>query len=145
MAGPDNDMVIAALVGLGMLAVLLAVLLVRRSREVREVRELGARFAAVAQTGDLGERLAPHVGEGSAGDIAENADLLLARLQKEASTRAEREFVYRRLAEAMHEAVASRLEMLYRGMLILTFGGGTNELQRDLITMFSLGFPRAAR
>jgi 3-oxocholest-4-en-26-oyl-CoA dehydrogenase alpha subunit len=39
----------------------------------------------------------------------------------------------------------SRLEALYRGMLILTFGGGTNEMQRDLITMFSLGFPRAAR
>ena len=41
--------------------------------------------------------------------------------------------------------VQSRLEGLYRGMLILTFGGGTNEMQRDLITMFSLGFPRAAR
>jgi alkylation response protein AidB-like acyl-CoA dehydrogenase len=39
----------------------------------------------------------------------------------------------------------SRLEMLYRSMIILTFGGGTNEMQRDLITMFSLGFPRAAR
>ncbi|HYN34371.1 MAG TPA: acyl-CoA dehydrogenase family protein [Ilumatobacteraceae bacterium] len=39
----------------------------------------------------------------------------------------------------------SRLEASYRGMLILTFGGGTNEMQRDLITMFSLGFPRAAR
>lgn len=39
----------------------------------------------------------------------------------------------------------ARLENLYRGMLILTFGGGTNEMQRDLITMFSLGFPRAAR
>ncbi len=41
--------------------------------------------------------------------------------------------------------VRARLESLYRGMLILTFGGGTNEMQRDLITMFSLGFPRAAR
>jgi len=41
--------------------------------------------------------------------------------------------------------VRSRLEAAYRGMLILTFGGGTNEMQRDLITMFSLGFPRAAR
>jgi 3-oxocholest-4-en-26-oyl-CoA dehydrogenase alpha subunit len=41
--------------------------------------------------------------------------------------------------------LASRLEALYRGMLILTYGGGTNEMQRDLITMFSLGFPRAAR
>ena len=39
----------------------------------------------------------------------------------------------------------SRLEASYRGMLILTFGGGTNEMQRDLITMFSLGFPRASR
>ena len=41
--------------------------------------------------------------------------------------------------------LASRLEALYRGLLILTFGGGVNEMQRDLITMFSLGFPRAAR
>ncbi len=39
----------------------------------------------------------------------------------------------------------SRLEASYRGMLILTFGGGVNEMQRDLITMFSLGFPRASR
>ncbi len=39
----------------------------------------------------------------------------------------------------------SRLEASYRGMLILTFGGGTNEMQRDLITMFTLGFPRASR
>jgi len=40
---------------------------------------------------------------------------------------------------------ASRLEALYRGMTILTFGGGTNEMQRDLITQFGLGFPRADR
>jgi alkylation response protein AidB-like acyl-CoA dehydrogenase len=39
----------------------------------------------------------------------------------------------------------SRLERLYRGMLILTFGGGTNEIQRDLIAMFGLGMPRASR
>jgi alkylation response protein AidB-like acyl-CoA dehydrogenase len=38
-----------------------------------------------------------------------------------------------------------QLEMAARSMLILTFGGGTNELQRDLIAMFGLGFPRAAR
>ncbi|HEY1281386.1 MAG TPA: acyl-CoA dehydrogenase family protein, partial [Acidimicrobiales bacterium] len=37
------------------------------------------------------------------------------------------------------------LESLYRGMLILTFGGGTNEVQRDLIAMFGLGFPRPGR
>jgi alkylation response protein AidB-like acyl-CoA dehydrogenase len=39
----------------------------------------------------------------------------------------------------------SRLESLYRGMLILTFGGGTNEIQRDLIAMFGLGLPRSLR
>ncbi len=38
-----------------------------------------------------------------------------------------------------------QLEAAARSMLILTFGGGTNELQRDLIAMFGLGFPRAAR
>jgi alkylation response protein AidB-like acyl-CoA dehydrogenase len=35
------------------------------------------------------------------------------------------------------------LERLYRSLVILTFGGGTNEVQRDLIAMFGLGFPRA--
>jgi alkylation response protein AidB-like acyl-CoA dehydrogenase len=38
-----------------------------------------------------------------------------------------------------------QLEAAARSMLILTFGGGTNEMQRDLIAMFGLGFPRAAR
>jgi alkylation response protein AidB-like acyl-CoA dehydrogenase len=35
------------------------------------------------------------------------------------------------------------LERLYRSLVILTFGGGTNEVQRDLIAMFGLGFPRS--
>ena len=38
-----------------------------------------------------------------------------------------------------------RLEANYRSLLILTFGGGTNEIQRDLIAMFGLGMPRAIR
>jgi alkylation response protein AidB-like acyl-CoA dehydrogenase len=32
-----------------------------------------------------------------------------------------------------------RVERSYRGTLILTFGGGTNEVQRDLISVFGLG------
>ena len=38
-----------------------------------------------------------------------------------------------------------RLERAYRGTLILTFGGGTNEIQRDLIAMFGLKMPRSLR
>jgi alkylation response protein AidB-like acyl-CoA dehydrogenase len=42
-------------------------------------------------------------------------------------------------------ALNGRLEANYRSLLILTFGGGTNEIQRDLIAMFGLGMPRAIR
>jgi alkylation response protein AidB-like acyl-CoA dehydrogenase len=38
-----------------------------------------------------------------------------------------------------------RLERSYTGTLILTFGGGTNEVQRDIIAMVGLGMPRAPR
>ena len=38
-----------------------------------------------------------------------------------------------------------RIERAYRGVLILTFGGGTNEIQRDLIAMFGLKMPRSLR
>jgi alkylation response protein AidB-like acyl-CoA dehydrogenase len=44
------------------------------------------------------------------------------------------------------EAIANGIvESLYRGLLILTFGGGTNEIQRDLIGLFGLGLPRIPR
>jgi alkylation response protein AidB-like acyl-CoA dehydrogenase len=50
------------------------------------------------------------------------------------------------LQDGSPEAVLrGRLERNYRSLLILTFGGGTNEIQRDLIAMFGLGFPRASR
>jgi hypothetical protein len=38
-----------------------------------------------------------------------------------------------------------RLERMHRSCLILTFGGGTNEVQRDIIGMAALGLPRANR
>ncbi len=41
--------------------------------------------------------------------------------------------------------IAGVMENLYRGLLILTFGGGTNEIQRDLIGLFGLGLPRVPR
>ena len=38
-----------------------------------------------------------------------------------------------------------RIEQSYRGTLIITFGGGANEIQRDIIAMVGLGMPRAPR
>jgi len=38
-----------------------------------------------------------------------------------------------------------RLENFSRSLIILTFGGGTNEIQRDLIAIFGLGMPRSLR
>jgi alkylation response protein AidB-like acyl-CoA dehydrogenase len=64
--------------------------------------------------------------------------------------------VYRALMEILGQAgylrrhspgavLAAHLERAYQGTLILTFGGGTNEIQRDLIALFGLGMPRTPR
>jgi alkylation response protein AidB-like acyl-CoA dehydrogenase len=42
-------------------------------------------------------------------------------------------------------ALGGRLDRSFQGLLILTFGGGTNEVQRDLIALFGLGMPRTPR
>jgi acyl-CoA dehydrogenase len=41
--------------------------------------------------------------------------------------------------------LAGRIERGVQGALILTFGGGVNEVQRDLISLFGLGLPRVPR
>ncbi|TAM80770.1 MAG: acyl-CoA dehydrogenase [Jatrophihabitans sp.] len=41
--------------------------------------------------------------------------------------------------------VQGRVERMARSSLILTFGGGTNEVQRDIIAMTALGLPAASR
>jgi 3-oxocholest-4-en-26-oyl-CoA dehydrogenase alpha subunit len=41
--------------------------------------------------------------------------------------------------------LAGRIERLHRSALILTFGGGTNEVQRDIIAAAGLGLPAARR
>jgi alkylation response protein AidB-like acyl-CoA dehydrogenase len=37
--------------------------------------------------------------------------------------------------------LAGRIERMHRSALILTFGGGTNEIQRDIIAAAALGLP----
>jgi alkylation response protein AidB-like acyl-CoA dehydrogenase len=41
--------------------------------------------------------------------------------------------------------LAGRVERMVRSSLILTFGGGTNEVQRDIIAMVGLGLPSSGR
>jgi alkylation response protein AidB-like acyl-CoA dehydrogenase len=43
------------------------------------------------------------------------------------------------------EELAAQLEVEYRGCTINTFGGGVNEIQRELVAMLGLGLPRAPR
>jgi 3-oxocholest-4-en-26-oyl-CoA dehydrogenase alpha subunit len=41
--------------------------------------------------------------------------------------------------------LAGRIERFYRSALVMTFGGGTNEIQRDIIGYVGLGLPAAQR
>jgi alkylation response protein AidB-like acyl-CoA dehydrogenase len=41
--------------------------------------------------------------------------------------------------------LAGRIERAHRAALILTFGGGTNEVQRDIIAATGLGLPFSRR
>ena len=43
------------------------------------------------------------------------------------------------------EVLAGRIERMHRAALILTFGGGTNEIQRDIIAAAALGLPALRR
>ena len=54
---------------------------------------------------------------------------------------------YRRLMEIIgsNAILKTDLEKWMRSTLVLTFGGGTNEIQRDIIAMVGLGMPRAPR
>jgi alkylation response protein AidB-like acyl-CoA dehydrogenase len=44
-------------------------------------------------------------------------------------------------ADSPGALLAGRIERMHRSALILTFGGGTNEIQRDMIAMLALGLP----
>jgi 3-oxocholest-4-en-26-oyl-CoA dehydrogenase alpha subunit len=49
------------------------------------------------------------------------------------------------LGDEIHGPAGSRVERMHRSALILTFGGGTNEVQRDIIAAAGLGLPPARR
>jgi alkylation response protein AidB-like acyl-CoA dehydrogenase len=41
--------------------------------------------------------------------------------------------------------LAGKIERMHRSALILTFGGGTNEVQRDIVAAAGLGLPISRR
>jgi acyl-CoA dehydrogenase len=48
-------------------------------------------------------------------------------------------------ADSPGAVLAGRLERFHRSSLVMTFGGGTNEIQRDIIGYVGLGLPAAKR
>jgi len=48
-------------------------------------------------------------------------------------------------ADSPGAVLAGRLERFYRSSLVMTFGGGTNEIQRDIIGYVGLGLPAGKR
>ncbi len=48
-------------------------------------------------------------------------------------------------ADSPASVLAGRLERFHRTSLVMTFGGGTNEIQRDIIGAVGLGLPAAKR
>ena len=48
-------------------------------------------------------------------------------------------------ADSPAAVLLGRLERYYRSALVMTFGGGTNEIQRDIIGYVGLGLPAAKR
>jgi len=49
------------------------------------------------------------------------------------------------VADGAAAQLAGRIERYARSSLVMTFGGGTNEIQRDIIGMVGLGLPAARR
>ena len=45
------------------------------------------------------------------------------------------------MADSPGAVMRGKVEAMYRNALILTFGAGTNEVQRDIIAMTALGMP----
>ena len=80
------------------------------------------------------------------GFIEAHADRLYAREDvREAVADLQREHAARIFARAHEGNTPDEGRALYRSVLILTFGGGANEVQRDIIAMAALGMSRAPR
>ena len=108
---------------------------------------LGRAHARVEMLGLLNWRIASSEGEDLSPADASATKVFGSELATE---------VYRSLMEIVGPNAAvkpdspasvlmGRLERFHRSALVMTFGGGTNEIQRDIIGMVGLGLPPARR
>lgn len=104
-------------------------------RQLEAMRLLNYRMAADVTAGRM------DVGLASAAKVygTETPITVLRKLMEVAGTGS----LYRHGSPAA--VLAGHLEEQYRAVLINTFGGGVNELLRDIAAQFGLGMPRAAR
>ena len=105
MASPDYRLLIAALAVLGGVALARGAA-VPQGREAAGLREIGERMAALAATGDVAGRRLGHTRPRVPRPISPTAPTDCSSGSNASAPRSEREQVYRRLAETMHEGVA---------------------------------------
>ena len=135
---------------------------------LREVCDVGPRHQAGQRPAGHRRRMGPaHPGPGARQDrVPQAGQLADRRRQADASPAAASatkvfgtEFAteaYRLLMEVLGAnahvrdgspgaVLAGRIERMHRSALILTFGGGTNEVQRDIVAAAALGLPITRR
>ncbi|MEE2702495.1 MAG: acyl-CoA dehydrogenase family protein [Myxococcota bacterium] len=105
--------------------------LARARAQVEVLRIMNWRIAWGSQNGRLHPSAASSVKVFGSEAFVEIYQSLMEVVGTEASLR----------AGSAGEVLQSRLDSSYKNALILTFGGGTNEVQRDIIAMAGLGMP----
>ncbi|PXY30623.1 acyl-CoA dehydrogenase family protein [Prauserella flavalba] len=113
--------------------------------DLPDVRRALAETLAVVRVNEL---LNWQVAVSEPGSVADaSATKVFSSDRQQRASRALEEIVGRHgdLADPETAELAAWLDVLAKRNLVLTFGGGVNEIQRELIAMFGLGLPRVPR
>ncbi|PXY33026.1 acyl-CoA dehydrogenase [Prauserella coralliicola] len=113
--------------------------------DLPDVRRALAETLAVVRVNEL---LNWQVAVSEPGSVADaSATKVFSSDRQQRASRALEEIVGRHgdLADPETAELAAWLDVLAKRNIVLTFGGGVNEIQRELIAMFGLGLPRVPR
>ena len=120
----------------------------RPPAEVPEVRRALGRVHAYLRVNELlNWQVAAGDGSGGIGapDASANKVYASERLQEVPRLVAETAARYGDPADPATADLLERMDTAAKGSLVMTFGGGVNEVQRELIATLGLGLPRAPR